>query len=440
MSYRLFCMKPSATLWSTMGSNVSSDQDTTISATKREHSWLNGLAQSLLIAPVRFYQYAISPFTPASCRHIPTCSEYTVQAIRKHGIVAGGALSANRIARCHPWGTSGIDPVPDLIIKKINLHKITGHTAPAPRYDLLRQKIVTLLAIFLAVVMAGCNNSVDEKAQQKHHRVLVSILPQKYFVDQIAGDLLQTLVLIPPGTSPHVYDPAPRQLAEIAKTDIYFYNGGLSFEQHLLGEIGTNFPGLKTIALSQGITLLDGSEHHHDGEDDGHGHDASGVDPHIWLSPDNVKLMAKTIYQSLAEFYPEDSARFRENFERFSVEIAQTDSLIRQELQGMANRSFMIFHPSLTYFANYYDLQQIPIEMLGKEPSPAQMLQSIKEAKAAGLHTIFIQVEFDRANAELIAREIDGRIVQIDPLAYNWPENMLAIARALSESALPIKN
>ncbi|MCK9271307.1 MAG: membrane protein insertion efficiency factor YidD, partial [Bacteroidales bacterium] len=380
----------------------------------------------------------ISPFTPASCRHLPTCSEYTVQAIRKHGIIAGGALSANRIARCHPWGTSGIDPVPNFIIKKINLHKITGHTPHAPRYDLLRQKIITMLAIFLVVIMTGCNSAPEEKSHKKHHRVLVSILPQKYFVDQIAGNLLQTQVLIPPGTSPHVYDPAPRQMAGIAKADIYFYNGALSFEKNLLGEITANFPALKTIALSKGITLLDGSEHHHHG--DGHIHGHEGTDPHIWLSPKNVKLMAKTIYETLAAFYPEDSARFRGNFERFLSETEKTDRAIAEELQAMPDRSFMIFHPSLTYFANYYNLHQIPIEMQGKEPSPAQMLQSIKQAKAAGLHTIFIQVEFDRTNAELIAREIDGSIVQIDPLAYNWPENMLTIARALSESALPKQN
>ncbi len=421
-----------------MGSKTATDQNVVISADMRKGSWLNSLGRSLLIAPVRFYQYAISPFTPASCRHIPTCSEYTVQAIKRHGIVAGGALSASRIARCHPWGTSGIDPVPVFIIKKINLHKITGHTPRAPRYDLLRQKIITVLAVFFVVIMAGCNNSVDEKVQQKHRRVLVSILPQKYFVDQIAGDLLQVQVLIPPGTSPHLYDPAPRQMAGIAKTDIYFYNGSLSFEKNLLGEISANFPALKTIALSTGITMLGGSEQHH--HDDGDAHDHQGADPHIWLSPKNVKLMAKTIYETLAAFYPEDSARFRENFERFLSDTEQTDREIAQELQAMPNRSFMIFHPSLTYFANYYNLHQIPIEMQGKEPSPAQMLQSMQQAKEAGLHTIFIQVEFDRANAELIAREIDGRIVQIDPLAYNWPENMLAIARALSKSALPIKN
>lgn len=421
-----------------MGSKAASDRNVAITADVRKDSWLASVGRSLLIVPVRFYQYTISPFTPASCRHLPTCSEYTVQAIRKHGIIAGGALSANRIARCHPWGTSGIDPVPDFIIKKIKLHKITGHIPRAPRYDLLRQKIISMLAIFLVVLMAGCNNSAEQKTQQKHRRVLVSILPQKYFVDQIAGELLQTQVLIPPGTSPHVYDPTPQQMAAIAKTDIYFYNGSLSFEQSLLGEISANFPALETIALSKGITLLNGSEHHHHG--DGHGHDHQGTDPHIWLSPKNVKQMAHTIYQTLSTFYPEDSLRFRENLNRFLSEIKKTDHSIAQVLQEMKNRSFMIFHPSLTYFARDYNMQQIPIEMHGKEPSPAQMLQSIQQARAAGLHTIFIQVEFDRANAELIAREIDGSIVQIDPLAYNWPENMLTIARALSQSALPKQN
>lgn len=438
MSCRLSCTKPNAILWNMMGNNSTPDQAPAISNRIREASVLSSFARSLLIVPVRFYQYAISPFTPASCRHIPTCSEYTVQAVQKHGIVAGGALAANRIARCHPWGTSGIDPVPDFIIKKMNLHKITKHNTSAPRYDLLRQKVVTMLAIFMVVIMAGCGSAKEKDSQQKHHRVLVSILPQKYFVDQIAGDLLQTQVLIPPGTSPHVYDPTPRQMADIAKTDIYFYNGSLSFEQQLLGEVSANFPQLTTIALSKGITLLDGSEHRHDA--DGHGHDHQGTDPHIWLSPKNVKLMAHTIYQTLSGFYPEDSLRFRENYERFLSEIEKIDGQIADELQDMPNRSFMIFHPSLTYFAHYYDLQQIPIEMQGKEPAPAQMLQSIQQAKAAGLHTIFIQVEFDRSNAELIAREIDGHIVQIDPLAYKWPENMLAIARALSDSALPKQN
>lgn len=78
----------------------------------------------LLLLPVKFYQYVISPLTPASCRHIPTCSEYSKQAVRKFGPLQGGKIAANRILRCHPWGTHGWDPVPVILIKKMNLKPI----------------------------------------------------------------------------------------------------------------------------------------------------------------------------------------------------------------------------------------------------------------------------------------------------------------------------
>ena len=66
----------------------------------------------ILLIPVYIYKYVISPFTPASCRHVPTCSEYAVQAIKIHGPFKGLLLATRRISRCHPWGTHGYDPVP----------------------------------------------------------------------------------------------------------------------------------------------------------------------------------------------------------------------------------------------------------------------------------------------------------------------------------------
>ncbi|KAB2928124.1 MAG: membrane protein insertion efficiency factor YidD [Dechloromonas sp.] len=68
--------------------------------------------KSLLIGLIRVYQYAISPLMGRSCRYVPTCSEYTVDAIRKYGAIKGGWLGAKRIGRCHPWHPGGYDPVP----------------------------------------------------------------------------------------------------------------------------------------------------------------------------------------------------------------------------------------------------------------------------------------------------------------------------------------
>lgn len=75
----------------------------------------------VLLLPVYFYKYAISPFTPATCRHNPTCSEYAVQALKIHGPFRGFWLAARRILKCHPWGTHGYDPVPPKKIKKFKI-------------------------------------------------------------------------------------------------------------------------------------------------------------------------------------------------------------------------------------------------------------------------------------------------------------------------------
>lgn len=80
--------------------------------TNPDYAGMDSLTRRLIILPIRFYQGAISPMLPASCRFQPTCSEYAVEAIRKHGVRRGGMLTLRRLSRCHPWGGSGFDPVP----------------------------------------------------------------------------------------------------------------------------------------------------------------------------------------------------------------------------------------------------------------------------------------------------------------------------------------
>lgn len=81
-------------------------------------SILKLLTGYIFLIPIYFYKWVISPYTPASCRHIPTCSQYAVDAIKMHGPFTGGWLAIKRISRCHPWGTHGYDPVPKIIVKE----------------------------------------------------------------------------------------------------------------------------------------------------------------------------------------------------------------------------------------------------------------------------------------------------------------------------------
>lgn len=387
------------------------------------------ITQFLLILPIRLYQYVISPLTPAACRHVPTCSEYAAEAIRQHGAATGGKLAANRILRCHPWGTSGFDPVPKIIIKKINMKGNFSAKHKLKSSDRLKHSGLGIVVLLFALLIFGAGCSGNRATDQKP-LVLVSILPHKYFVEQIAGDLAEVLVLIPPGTSPHAYDPTARQMHSVSKADLYFYNGYLTFEQQLLPALRSNNPEIKTVMLTRGVELIAGHECNHD-DHDHHHHHHDGIDPHTWLSVRNARIKGLNILQALTEKYPEHIDVFMENFADFEEKLMDLDDEISEMMALLTGRTFMIYHPALGYFAHDYLLEQLSIEHEGKEPSPSQLRASIDEARQAGVKVVFVQKEFDSENARLVAGELGAQVIQLDPLAENWHDNMLRIAEAI---------
>ncbi|MBE0636897.1 MAG: membrane protein insertion efficiency factor YidD [Bacteroidales bacterium] len=387
----------------------------------------------ILIAPIRIYQYGISPLTSASCRHVPTCSEYAAEALKLHGAVKGGKLAVNRILRCNPWGTSGFDPVPRFLIKIIDLNKYQGMNKKTQKSDRLKKAatmLTILLSAFTLISIPGCTNATKDDSGKI--KVLVSILPHKYFVEQIAGDLADIQILIPPGSNHHIYDPTPRQMKTISKSDVYFYNGNLTFEHLLLPSIKANYPGIKLVKITEGIELIAG--HECDPEDTEHSHDHEGVDPHTWLSARNGVIKAANILNALIEAAPEHKEEFIRNYDQLKANLHVLDEEIAELLSNLPNREFLIFHPTLGYFARDYQLEQISIEYEGKEPTPSQLKSSIDQARKGGVKIIFIQKEFDATNAQIVAKELNCRVVQIDPLSENWYENMLEIASLINAS------
>jgi len=354
-----------------------------------------------------------------------------VQALKMHGPVKGSLLALKRIGRCQPWGTSGYDPVPKILIKTMKFkNKNMSENKKPPYYDLLKTRMFPI--VLLLLLLNACHTGKTKTENADSAKVLVSILPYKYFVEKIAGDYIEVMVLIPPGTTPHVYDPTPRQMAEISHVDIYLYNGNLTFEQTWIDKMTNNYPRLETHCLSYGIETI----HVDDGADidSEHLHHHQGIDPHTWLSLINGKIIAKNIFNILSQKYPQQTEELQRNFNNFIAEIDLLNAEIISKLNDIPSRKFMIFHPSLSYFARDYDLQQIPIEFEGKEPSPKQLRASIDLAKAEGLKVILIQKEFDTQNAQIIADEIGGRIVPIDPLSENWAQNLFVLAQQISSS------
>lgn len=289
------------------------------------------------------------------------------------------------------------------------------------------QKILFwVLALFFIV-------SCTSRSKNETKRLTVSILPQRYFVQKIAGSQFIIDVLVTPGASHETYDPTPRQMMDMARSTIYFMNGRLSFETSWKDNFKQNNPRLILADVSKGLDIIHGNHHHHaDGESCGH-----LGDPHFWLSPKSVKTIARNIYNELVAVYPEMQDQFTDNYNLFLQEIDSLDLFAKKELSGLRSNKFLIFHPALTYFANDYGLEQIAIETDGKNPTAKGMGEFVDLARTENIRLILIQSQFDVQNAEAIAREIDGKLVQFDPMAENWAKEMratiLKLKKALSQ-------
>jgi zinc transport system substrate-binding protein len=172
--------------------------------------------------------------------------------------------------------------------------------------------------------------------------------------------------------------------------------------------------------------------HYHQGEDLHEG-DLENLDPHIWLSPQLVKVQTQTIYEALVRLDPTHKDVYKANLNSFISDIDALDADIRKTLARVENRKFMVFHPSWGYFARDYGLEMIPIEVGGQEPSAAELAALITEAKEGGIKVVFAQPEFSTRAAETIAREIGGEVLLISPLAPNWLDNLRQVAETFAE-------
>ncbi len=269
-------------------------------------------------------------------------------------------------------------------------------------------------------------------------RIFVSVQPQKYFVERIAGSEAEVTVMVPPGKEPATYDPTPRQVSQLSTAHVYF-RIRVPFEESFLPRVERSLEDLRIVDTTENIDRrhLAVHDHEEDAEDEeSHGDEQPGegaVDPHVWLGPMEVKAMAATIRDTLSELRPENEARYEENYESFAADIDRLHERLSQRLAAVEGATMFVFHPAFGYFADTYGLEQKAIETGGKEPSSAQLEQIVEAAQDEGVRVIFVQPQFARSAAERIAEAIDGAVVAIDPLAEDWMENMETIAERVEE-------
>jgi zinc transport system substrate-binding protein len=282
-------------------------------------------------------------------------------------------------------------------------------------------------AYLLVVILFACQS----RPKETPNMVSVSILPQKYFVEQIAGNLLQINVLVPPGSSPHNYEILPSQMKDLAKSRVWLQIGLLTFEDVWKDKLAGINKDMRIVNCSEGIVPIAGSECEEEGHDHEHEH-AEAFDPHIWLAPADVKIIAQNTLTALKANFPEHTTTFESNYSRFISKVDSISAQIDLKISPLKNRNILIFHPALGYYARQFNLTQTPLELDGKEPSPKHMKAIVDLAREQNIRVIFIQKEFDAENALQLSREIGGEVMIIDPLDYDWEKQMLDITEKIA--------
>ncbi len=279
----------------------------------------------------------------------------------------------------------------------------------------------TALLIFLSSFTGHCL-AENEKSIPV---VLVSVAPDKFFVEKIAGDTVSVNLMVPAGASSHTFEPTPKQMMNASKGEIWFQIGE-GFEPRASLALKRFQPNLQLVDLRQGVNLIicnEGEEGyckccHHD----------SAADPHFWLSARQAKIQAVTIANSLSARFPEHKALYEDRLKKFHVELDELDSQIIKILEPLTNRVIMVSHPAYAYFCRDYNIKQLSIEFEGKDPTPSQLTKILKQARENKIKTIFIQMQYNNKGARLIADEIGANVVTLDPYAENFFASMREIA------------
>jgi zinc transport system substrate-binding protein len=286
-----------------------------------------------------------------------------------------------------------------------------------------------LLQILLVAVAATLVGAPGAMAAEDRLEVVVSILPQQWFVEQIGGPEVTVSVLVGPGHSPATFEPTPKQLARLQRADL-FVASGVPFERGLVPRIAGMRGSLRICGPLPDAAEAAGDDHH---GHDHHGHHHHDTDPHTWLDPAQARQMARTISKELSELSPEQAALFARRLEGVEEQLTRLENDIRQQLAPFKGARFFVFHPAFGHFAAAFGLEQIAVEDQGHEPGARQLARVIDQAKQAGATAIIVQPQFSQKSASTVAEAAGLEVVVLDPLSPDYLTNLRHIATTLAD-------
>lgn len=272
-----------------------------------------------------------------------------------------------------------------------------------------------------AMTLVSCARNIDSKPV-----ITVSIQPQKYFLEKIAGDRWEVKCLLSNGANPESYDPAMTHLLNLESSKAYFRMGNIPFESAIINKVHNNNPALRIYNNSDGIEIISGTHSHGDIKH------TDAPDPHTWTSVKNARIIARNMYEAMTDLDPEHKNTYSKNYRNLIQSLDSLDASLDSILSPCRGKAFVVWHPSLSYFARDYGLRQISLSPEGKEASVNMMQEAVDSARASGAEILFFQKEIDSRQAETANEQIGTEMVSINPLSYNWNKEIINIANAIA--------
>ena len=261
----------------------------------------------------------------------------------------------------------------------------------------------------ISLCLVGCEEPARTSVPHDRIKVVASIFPLSDFVRNVGGERVEVLTLLPPAASPHVYSPAPRDLARLQDARLFVKIGlGFEFWAGGLAHAGAG-KDLVEVDTSKGMEVIQETE-------TGHGHAAGN--PHVWLDPVLAMEQVKRIQEALVQIDPAHRAEYEKNTQAYLGELKALDLEIRDRVRNFRHNAFIAFHPSWTYFAKRYGLVEAGVieTSPGREPAPGELMKIVQGVMQSGAKVIFAEPQLNPKTAYVVASEVGGRVFLLDPI------------------------
>jgi len=281
----------------------------------------------------------------------------------------------------------------------------------------LNYKVAISLFIWISILFGAAQAGAAETL-----KVITGVPPYGYLAKRLGGDYLSVQVLLDASEDPHTFEPRPKKIMSLGGARVFF-SAGMEFEERLLARIKGNFSDLTVVDLSEGLTeeaAAGETVHHHD--------------PHIWLSPTLLIGQVEKMAQTLSKIDSDHAGYYQQNLKELQKELRQLHERIAKMLSPFRGRSFLVYHPAFAYFGRDFGLKQVAVEADGGKPSPRQLGALLALARKEKVKVVFVQPQFDRASAQVLAASIDGVVLAMDPLAWDVMENFSKMAEKLEQA------